>query len=294
VSVKASRYCDSRTVIVNGDRYVGYLTHDGGAVGRGRDTGWMAGPGLQGRTRITRRGWIALAAVGLLVASGLTVVVVRLSGPPDCTVSSGDHTVALDRREAERAATAAASVVRRGGSSSSARTAVARAASGSNDDAEVLGDALTGRTQAALSCRHGGASTAEPDALDAHGLTGRAEALRQDVLAAFGALPLGGFAAGGVHSGHMPGSAHYEGRAIDVFFRPVSASSREHGWAVAQYLVAHAARLSIDTVIFDARIWTARRADEGWRDYRVDATGRSASTLRVLGHRDHVHADVAD
>ena len=277
MSVKASRYCDSRTVMVNGDRCVGYLTRPRGLVGRSRDTGWMA-----------------LAAVALLVVSGLTVIAARLGGPPDCTVSSGDRSMGLDRREAERAATAAASVVRRGGSSSTASPAVARVVSGSTDDTELLADALTGRTEAALSCRHGGASTAEPDALDSRGLTGRAEEVRQDVLASFGALSLGGFAAGGVHSGHMPGSAHYEGRAIDVFFRPVSASSREHGWAVAQYLVAHAARLSIDTVIFDARIWTPRRADEGWRDYRVDATGRSASTLRVLEHRDHVHVDVAD
>jgi hypothetical protein len=254
----------------------------------------MAGPAAPPRARITRRGWIALVAVAAVVVSALTVVLVRLGGPPDCTVTAGHDTVELDRRVAERAATAAASVVRRGGSSSSARAAVARVVPGPTGDADAVADALTGRTEAALSCRHGGASTAESDALDARGLTGRAEALRQDVLAAFGAVPLGGFAAGGVHSGHMPGSAHYEGRAIDVFFRPVSAANRQHGWAVAQYLVAQAAHLGIDTVIFDARIWTARRADEGWRDYRVDATGRSASTLRVLEHRDHVHVDVAD
>jgi hypothetical protein len=254
----------------------------------------MAGQEPQRGVRITRRGWVALGTVALLVVSGLTLVAVRLTGSPDCTVSSGDHTVDLDRREAERAATAAASVVRRGASSSSARTAVARVMSGSADDTKLVADALTGRTEAALSCRHGGASTAEADALDPQGLTGRAELLRQDVLGAFGALPLGGFAPGGVHSGHMPGSAHYEGRAVDVFFRPVSASSKQGGWAVAQYLVAHAARLSVATVIFDARIWTARRADEGWRDYEVDATGRSASTVRVLEHRDHVHVDVAD
>ena len=114
------------------------------------------------------------------------------------------------------------------------------------------------------------------------------------MLAAFGTLPLGGFASGGVRSGHMPGSAHYEGRAIDVFFRPVNAPSKQRGWALAQYLVAHAARLAVDTVIFDARIWTARRADEGWRDYVVNRTGRSADALRVLEHRDHVHVDVAD
>jgi hypothetical protein len=118
--------------------------------------------------------------------------------------------------------------------------------------------------------------------------------VRADLRARFGALPLGGFAAGGVSTGHMPGSAHYEGRAIDVFFRPVSARNKAHGWALSHYLVAHAERLAIDTVIFDDRIWTARRADEGWRDYRVDTTGKARSVARVLEHRDHVHVDVAD
>ena len=247
-----------------------------------------------GRVRLTRSWWVAVAAAGLLVLASLVVVGVRLTGPPDCTVRSGDRTVELEQREAERAASAAASAVRRTASSASADGAVARVVSTSTADAELVASALTGRIRASLSCRHGGASSAEADGLDGRGLTARAAAVRTDVLGAFGTLPLGGFASGGVRSGHMPGSAHYEGRAIDVFFRPVNASSKQRGWAVAQYLVAHAARLAVDTVIFDARIWTARRAADGWRDYEVDATGRSAAALRVLEHRDHVHVDVAD
>jgi hypothetical protein len=92
----------------------------------------------------------------------------------------------------------------------------------------------------------------------------------------------------------MPGSAHYEGRAVDVFVRPISPRNKTRGWAIAQYLVANARRLEINTVIFDARIWTARRADEGWRDYRVSTSHRSRATVRILEHRDHVHVDVAD
>jgi len=244
--------------------------------------------------RLTPAGWVALVSAAVLLVVGVVVVAHRLTGSPDCTVREDGRTVGLDQREAEAAASAMAAVVRRSGDASTARRALTKALPLSSTDAQVVADALTGHAQAALSCRHGGSSTAEADRLDPRGLTGRAEAVRRDVLAAFGPLPLGGFAPGGVHSGHMPGSAHYEGRAIDVFFRPVSAASKTRGWALAQYLVAQAARLSIDTVIFDAKIWTARRADEGWRDYRIDPAGKSAAVLRVLEHRDHVHVDVAD
>jgi hypothetical protein len=43
-------------------------------------------------------------------------------------------------------------------------------------------------------------------------------------------------------------------------------------------------------VIFDDKIWTARRSGEGWRDY--DAGSRSGDST-VLRHLDHVHVDVA-
>jgi hypothetical protein len=255
----------------------------------------MVGWGAPGRVRITRRGWVALGVVAaILVLSGITVTVVALSGPADCTVRVGDQSVDLDQHEAEEAATAVASVVRREAGGAAAWSAVVETASLSSDDAATVADALTGRTPAALTCRHGGSSTTERDALGPEGLTGRAEAVREDIQARFGQLPLGGFAPGGVHSGHMPGSAHYEGRAVDVFFRPVNGPNKAHGWAVAQYLVAHADRLEIETVIFDDRIWTARRADEGWRDYAVDTSGKSRTVARVLEHRDHVHVDVAD
>jgi hypothetical protein len=114
--------------------------------------------------------------------------------------------------------------------------------------------------------------------------------VRRDLERAFGRLSLGGFEAGGVSSGHMKGSAHYDGRAIDVFVRPMNEANNRHGWAIAQYLVAQADRLDIDHVIFDRRIWSAGRASErGWRRYDApDGPGRRAT----LEHRDHVHVDV--
>jgi len=79
-----------------------------------------------------------------------------------------------------------------------------------------------------------------------------------------------------------------------VFVRPISPRNKTKGWAMAQYLVANADRLDVETVIFDARIWTARRAGQGWRGYAPDTSGRSRSVARILEHRDHVHVDVTD
>jgi hypothetical protein len=48
--------------------------------------------------------------------------------------------------------------------------------------------------------------------------------------------------------------------------------------------------MSVSTVIFDGRIWTARRSDEGWREYELPDR---AGDPDILLHRDHVHVDVA-
>jgi len=239
--------------------------------------------------------WKRIAAlVCLVLVVGVTVVLVRYQFAPDCTVTVDERSVDLDQGEAEAAATAVAAVVRRSGTADEARSAVSKSIDLGPAEVRVVAAALSGRERAALVCKHGGADEDEPDRLDGDGLTTRAQRVRADMEAGFGDLPLGGFAPGGVTSGHMPGSAHYEGRAIDTFFRPVTEASKARGWALAQYLVAHADRLSLNTVIFDGRIWTARRAFQGWRDYDIDANGRSKGVVSVLEHRDHVHVDVAD
>ena len=158
-------------------------------------------------------------------------------------------------------------------------------------DARVLASALTGNSPRAFSCEVDEAEGAASDRINGEGLTRRAARVRRDLVAAFGEQSLGGFQPGGVSSGHMAGSAHYEGRAIDVFFRPVTAENRERGWAMASYLVAQASRLDIDTLIFDDRIWRAgSRSGDGWRDYDVPSSSRGDRA--ILEHRDHVHVDV--
>ncbi|WP_028639073.1 hypothetical protein [Nocardioides sp. URHA0032] len=159
-------------------------------------------------------------------------------------------------------------------------------------DARVLASALTGNSAHAFSCRLADHPGQESDKLTDSGLTHRADVVRRELDDLFGDPPMGGFAPGGVSTGHMAGSAHYDGRAVDVFVRPVSPENKIRGWAIAQYLVAMADRLSIEHVIFDDRIWTSgSRSGDGWRDY--DPPASSGSRL-VLEHRDHVHVDVFD
>ena len=248
----------------------------------------------------TPRGAIAFVAAGVAVllfaASLLVVAAVRgvLPGTADCEATVGERSVELSTDEAETAAAVAARAVRLRLGLAASADAVAETADLSAADARVVASALTGRSRHALSCTHGGADDEESDRLDRSGLTARASTVRRDRDDAFGRQAVGGFAPGGVTSGHMPGSAHYEGRAVDDFVRPISPGNKKKGWAIAHYLVAQAERLEIETVIFDGRIWTARRAGQGWRDYEPDTSGRSRAVAAILEHRDHVHVDVAD
>ena len=151
----------------------------------------------------------------------------------------------------------------------------------------ALARALLGSAGPALTCRASVDPAGEQDEA-ADGLTPRAGAMLEQIRDVFGDVPTGGFAPGGVRSGHMDRSAHYEGRAVDVFFRPVQAENRRRGWVLAQWAVAHAERLELATVIFDDHIWSRGRSGSGWRDYRPDGDPDN----EVLRHLDHVHLDV--
>ena len=158
-------------------------------------------------------------------------------------------------------------------------------------DARVLASALTGQSKSVFSCTVN-TDTVKQEAIGRNGLTPRADAVRKDLLQTFGKLSTGGYAPGGVRSGHMEGSAHYDGRAVDVFVRPISTANTTKGWAIAQYLVARAELLGIKTVIFSDKIWTAGgRSDSGWRDYTPPERSGDPAILR---HLDHVHVDVLE
>jgi hypothetical protein len=159
------------------------------------------------------------------------------------------------------------------------------------EDARALASALTGYSPGGrFSCvvrAHTGLDRERPKR---NGLTPRADAVRREVTRAFGDLSLGGFAPGGVSEGHRDGSTHYAGRAVDIFVRPLNEANNRRGWAIAQYLVAHAIRLEVQHVIFDGRIWSSGpRSSRGWRAYDP---GDRPGDRTVLEHRDHVHVDV--
>ena len=244
-----------------------------------------------------RRVAVVVAGVVVLALTGslLTLAAIRgvLPGTADCTATLGDRAVDLSTEQAEGAASIAARAVRLRVPLTTTTTALADVLDSSEGDARVVAAALTGRSRHALTCTHGGSADEDSDRLDRSGLTHRAAVVRRDLNRAFGPQKVGGFAPGGVSTGHQGGSAHYEGRAVDVFFRPISRAQKVRGWAMAQYLVAQAARLNVRTVIFDNRIWTSGwRSADGWRSYDPDTSGRDAPTKAILEHRDHVHVDV--
>ncbi|GAB3772843.1 hypothetical protein FB382_002769 [Nocardioides ginsengisegetis] len=129
-------------------------------------------------------------------------------------------------------------------------------------DARVLASALTGESAHVFSCSVDEQGSASKK-VGSNGLTHRAETVRRDIEAAFGdqtATPVGD-----------------GGRAFEVTIDQVG-----HGWAMAQYLVAMADRLSISDVTYDGHIWSSGSSSkDGW----TTASGAGSARLRVSVHR---------
>lgn len=149
--------------------------------------------------------------------------------------------------------------------------------------------AVAMNTAAAVSCRIPNPRGLPVEGLTESGLTPRAATVSNEVEAVFGPIPDGGYAPGGISSGHGARSAHYEGRAVDLFFRPLGdPAQRERGWIVTNWLNAHAQRLQVAVLIFDDQIWSTRRSAQGWRPY----TNPDGMSDPISRHLDHIHVDV--
>ncbi|MFI6576409.1 hypothetical protein ACIBFB_11440 [Nocardiopsis sp. NPDC050513] len=251
---------------------------------------------MAGETRPNgRRGGLILAVAILVALSAVVVMTTRwvlertggqgVSAPwgAECSAWVGEERFPLDRDQARRATTAAAVAVQ--GEDAPVE------APDTGDIPEpvmtVLEEGPEGTPGPSLTCR----STNDPslevqEGLEASGLTARAESLRVGMEGVFTGLSLGGYFPGGFDTGHGDDSAHYEGRAIDVFYRPVSEDNRRAGWVMAHWLIAHAPDYDVAVIIFDDRIWSTYYPSLGWRDYETD------SDNEILRHLDHVHVDV--
>lgn len=221
----------------------------------------------------------ALVFLGPDLLGGVRAEGGSLPGAPECVVETSEGEVELDRDEAQLATTAAALLARG-----------VEAPDTSGIDAAVLQRLAQGPSDDAgpsLSCRGSAASDLQVQELTITGLTPRAEQVREAMTEVFGDQSLGGFVPGGVDQGHGADSTHYDGRAIDIFFRPVTEENRREGWILAHWLVAHAEDLKIQYVIFDDQFWSAHISGGQWHDY--DAPEPSNEILR---HLDHVHVDV--
>ncbi|WP_017558971.1 hypothetical protein [Nocardiopsis baichengensis] len=261
---------------------------------RPRDTGAGRGTGGARPHRRRRGGCLVRLLIGLavlaLLAGGLALAAPRLLDAagkdrtalpwgPECAVHTEDGSVGLTAEEAQLATTAVAL---------SARGAEAPDTSGIDPAAlERLAEGPPDDAGPSLTCRASPASGLEREDLAESGLTPRAENVLEAMGEVFGEQSLGGYEPGGVDSGHGGDSAHYDGRAIDVFYRPVNEENRREGWLLAHWLVAHAEELHVANVIFDDKIWNARGSAGGWWDYRSPDPDNE-----ILRHLDHVHVDV--
>lgn len=220
-----------------------------------------------------------LVLLGPSLLSGLRAEDGPLRGGPACKVETSEGQLQLHREEAQLATTAVALTARG-----------LEAPDTSGIDGAVLQRLADGPPEdagASLTCQGSASSDLQEEQLSVTGLTPRAEQLREAMTGVFGEQSLGGFAPGGVGQGHGADSTHYDGRAIDIFFRPVTEENRREGWILAHWLVAHAEDLDIQYVIFDDRFWSVHSFRGQWQDYAAPEPGNE-----ILRHLDHVHVDV--
>jgi hypothetical protein len=262
-----------------------------------------------------RRGGLALVVSVVLVALALGGLVAARSGPgatragaraaastepdaspavpavvKDCWVPTATGNVSLTAQEAMALTTAAARAAGSRRQEPRVQAAVARTLTVPPDQAPTVVRSLLGdRSTQRLTCSYVRIGV-DPEDAGPSGLTPRARRLRASWTEVFGPLTAGGFARGGVRSGHVDSSSHYDGRAVDVFFRPVGdPEQRRLGRVFAQWLVAHAQEFHVLSVIFADQIWTSWAAYAGWRPYVHPSGNRTNAVLR---HLDHVHVAV--
>ncbi|WP_269305742.1 M23 family metallopeptidase [Aeromicrobium sp. HA] len=96
--------------------------------------------------------------------------------------------------------------------------------------------------------------------------------------------------------GNPDNNDHAAGRACDGTFgnaigTRATGAALDDGWTVTNWLKANAGRLGVEYLIWQGRIWSVRRAAEGWRSY--DGGGMFDPRSVTGGHYDHLHVTVS-
>src|SRR5690625_3095475 len=194
---------------------------------------------------------LALCATGLaaggpwlLAQAGVDRTALPWADP--CSVETAEGTVMLTVAEARRATTAV-----------ELHADGAEAPDTSGIEQRVLDRLREGPPKEpgpSLTCRAASTDGLEKQDLTETGLTPRAQKVLDSVTEVFGAQSIGGYEPGGVSAGHGTDSAHYDGRAIDFFFRPISDDNRSESWQLTHWLVAHTGELVVANVIFGVQV----------------------------------------
>ena len=96
--------------------------------------------------------------------------------------------------------------------------------------------------------------------------------------------------------GNPENNDHTAGRACDGTFgnaigTRATGAALDAGWRTTNWLKTNAERLGVKYLIWQGRIWSVRRAEEGWRPY--DGGGMFDPRSVTGGHYDHLHLTVS-
>lgn len=126
-----------------------------------------------------------------------------------------------------------------------------------------------------------------PEEMGPDGLTPRTRHVMELVEKKWNEHDIGGYCPGGCITGHVSGSDHYDGHAVDVMILPWHDPQRvAKGKRVVHWLIANAKPLAIKYIIYRKRIW---EPDEGWQPY-THPSGVTGNP--TLNHMDHIHVSV--
>lgn len=150
-------------------------------------------------------------------------------------------------------------------------------------DAVTLSAALGGREPASMSCTFLPAQQVPVQAAGNTGLTARAQSVHDNLRTDFGSQL------------RTRAGTQGNGRALDALLTGAATRREQQGWAIAQWAIAHADALDIDTVIFDGKTWSRSRSADGWRPYPASTAthGGQTTVSATTAYADRVYIEVA-